>query len=77
MGKKLAEAEARAKQDAAAHEKRVSQLEDELRDARRYGAKCLRRLWLVTLTLHQGRRLCIGRLHPFDAEPAISTHPHL
>jgi dTDP-4-amino-4,6-dideoxygalactose transaminase len=35
MGKKLAEAEARAKQGAAAHEKRVSQLEEELRDARR------------------------------------------
>ena len=36
MGKKLAEAEARAKQDAAAHEKRVAQLQEELRDVRRY-----------------------------------------
>ena len=35
MGKKLAEAEARAKQDAAAHEKRAAQLDEELRDARR------------------------------------------
>ena len=35
MGKKVAEAEARAKQEAAAHEKRASQLEEELKDVRR------------------------------------------
>ena len=35
MGKKVAEAEARAKQEAAAHDKRVALLEEELRDLRR------------------------------------------
>ena len=37
MGKKLAEAEARAKQDAATHEKRAAKLEEELNDLRRRG----------------------------------------
>ncbi len=38
MGKKVAEAEARAKQEAAAHGKRVAQLEEELSDVRRFGS---------------------------------------
>ena len=46
VGKKLAEAESRAKQDAAAHEKRVAQLDEQLRDARRCNvifSLCMRR----------------------------------